>query len=741
MKTGDSVRDGRGRTFQVGSMLGRGLWGRSFAATEVGSGVSVVLKVAHGADDFPERDPALAATCSDILLEQGRLLEAGGVACLPPLEGRAVAPDGRPVLVLPRYPATLETRIAAGCAFEELATVTLAALERAQGLAAALDFHGNLRASNLLVDERGQVFLADPVTPLARQAFPALLRATAGIQSAFPPEVRDAAGSVPFGPQTDTYALGILLYRGIATAPGGDRFPDLPLEGLDRARLVALKDRLINRLKKEHSNPRFHTRLSDRAASLMNRALSRETSPSPPYRFRRLDELHERLTELVALVHPTVAQVGRAILDRRGASDGFLTDEDIGFSCTVTCSPGVESHEEVACGIAFFDADTGDRLRNVPCAYAVDRQPTGRFRFGFTVTELPPGRYRARVAFTIRDSGDEPVVSEVELRVRPAPGYVPPRVEAPAPALPMVTREEDPPTLPSGRPATIVDATASDAEEAPTQVVDSAPRPTPIAPVAPPEPAPRPLLRTPPPKPAAPPPAEPAPTRPPPEPPAAAPARAAAEPRSAPPAASSPPLPELPRNLPPVARVESTDEPPSARSAPPLARTAPPLSVPDPGEAPAARVRPEAPALNAPRPEPTLAPPRPVAETPRPLSTTPRPTAAAPRPGPSAAARPAPRAAEPDPLPRSAGTWADLPLPPSPGIDLPPSRPLEPLKPAPGPTVTPARPPAGPPEPPGPLEELLKRITTLVRDDAYLLYAGVLVAVVLVLIILLVALK
>ena len=735
MKTGDSVRDGRGRTYQVGSMLGRGLWGRSFAATEVGSGAAVVLKVAHGADDFPERDPALAATCADILLEQGRLLEAGGVACLPPLEGRAVAPDGRPVLVLPRFAATLETRIAAGCAFEELATLTLAALERVQGLASALDFHGNLRASNLLVDERGQVFLADPVTPLARQAFPALLRATAGIQSAFPPEVRDAAGSVPFGPQTDTYALGILLYRGIATAPGGDRFPDLPLEGLDRARLVALKDRLINRLKKEHSNPRFHTRLSDRAASLMNRALSRETSPSPPYRFRRLDELHERLTELVALVHPTVSQVGRAILDRRGSADGFLTDEDIGFSCTVTCSPGVESHEEVACGIAFFDADTGDRLRNVPCAYAVDRQPTGRFRFGFTVSELPPGRYRARVAFTIRDSGDEPVVSEVELRVRPAPGYVPPRVEAPTPALPLVTRDDDPPTLPSGRPATIVEAAPPDADEAPTQVVDSAPRPTPIAPVAPPEPAPRSLLRTPPARPApAPVPAVSPPARVPPEPasapPAVAAARAPGEPRSAPPA--SPAIPELPRNLPPVARVEPTEEPPSARSAPPSARSAaPPAPVPDPGEVAPPR----------PRPEPMLAPPRPVAETPRPLSPSPRPAATPARPGPApvAAPRPAPRAPDPDPLPRSAGTWADLPLPPSPGIDLPQARPLEPIKPA--PSSASARPPAGPPEPPGPMAALLKRLTELVQADAYVLYAGGLVAVVLVLIVLLLALK
>jgi HD-like signal output (HDOD) protein len=41
---------------------------------------------------------------------------------------------------------------------------------------------------------------------------------------------------------------------------------------------------------------------AERFAALLNRALSRETSPSPPYRFRRLDELMGRLDEIVALV-------------------------------------------------------------------------------------------------------------------------------------------------------------------------------------------------------------------------------------------------------------------------------------------------------------------------------------------------------------------------------------------------------------------------------------------------------
>ena len=134
---------------------------------------------------------------------------------------------------------------------------------------------------------------------------------------------------------------------------------------MDKSRLVALKDRVLNRLKKEHSNPRFHTRMSDRTAALLNRAVSRETSPSPPYRFRRLDELQNRLTEILALVHPAVTAVGR-VIPEAAPQGGFTTEHDVGFSVAVGY-PGRQV-EEIACGLAVFDVDTGARIR--------DRQPT-----------------------------------------------------------------------------------------------------------------------------------------------------------------------------------------------------------------------------------------------------------------------------------------------------------------------------------------------------------------------------
>jgi hypothetical protein len=443
MKTGETVRDGQGRTFQVGQLLGRGLWGRTYGARDESSGERWVLKVPHAAADL-EGDVRLAETCRTILLEQARLLSSGEVEGFVHAAGRFSLPDGTPVLVLPRAASTFEQRIAAGCSFEELIATCVGIVKRLRGLGGPVSFHGDLHPGNVLLDDRGQVLLTDPVTPTLQRAMPALLLRLRPDHPYLAPEVREAASNVPLGSTADSYGVGMMLYRGLlaATEGGPDRFPDLPLAGLDKARLVTLKDRVINRLKKEHSNPRFHTRMSDRTAALLNRAVSRETSPSPPYRFRRLDELQNRLTEILALVHPSVTSVGR-VIPEAAPQGGFTTEDDVGFTVAVGCTPGVESHEEIACGLAVFDVDTGERIREVQAAYTIDRHPSGRFKFRFKLSELGPGLFRLRVAFTIRESGDEPTTSEGELRVRPAPGYVPP-VEEPAPAPLRLERTEDP---------------------------------------------------------------------------------------------------------------------------------------------------------------------------------------------------------------------------------------------------------------------------------------------------------
>ena len=60
MKTGDHVQDGNGRSFQVGQLLGRGLWGKCYLVRDAADGSEWVLKVPLGEDDLPRDPPRLA---------------------------------------------------------------------------------------------------------------------------------------------------------------------------------------------------------------------------------------------------------------------------------------------------------------------------------------------------------------------------------------------------------------------------------------------------------------------------------------------------------------------------------------------------------------------------------------------------------------------------------------------------------------------------------------------------------
>lgn len=488
MKTGDAVRDGRGKTWQIGQLLGRGTWGRAYIVKGEHPADEAVVKVPYSAADLGG-DEALATACSDILLEQVRWTAEGRLPGVVPVLDQFILPDGRPAILMAKRGQSFERRSGQSMSTEEILTIGQRILDRLQELSEHLQVHGNLKPGNVLITDAGEVLLADPVTPVFRR-HQAELRAIIGGDPTFAaPEVREPTRSpLPLSVPADTYSVAMLVVLALGT--GTERFPDMPVDGFDKARLTTLKDRLINRLKKESSNPRFHSRTSDSLASVLSRALSRETSPSPPFRFKSLDEMRRRLDDARALIRPTVAETGRFNLDLRPGAEAFTTDDAISFSVSVACTPGVDNQEDISCGIAIFDAERDERVRSADCSYTVDRHPSGRFRFGFRIGAVDPGAYRVRVAFRVRDATDELRTVEGLILVRAAPGYVPPRQPPSAQPLALDREEHTSVTEPGFRAQQGSRNLQRPPDPRPSAIAEEA-YPSPISPTAPAPPPPR----------------------------------------------------------------------------------------------------------------------------------------------------------------------------------------------------------------------------------------------------------
>lgn len=439
MRSGDVVRDGQGNTYQVGQLLGRGLWGSSFLVRRESSDTLHVLKCPLGPEDFRSEVPgsdALFAATREAVLEQARLYEQGQFAFLPRMEARFTLPDGQPAYILPRFADSLERRLVDGLPLSTLLDVLIRVGQQARQLSAGPGLHGNIRASNIFFSERGEIFLTDVATPAVRKALGRMLAIQNGARH-LPPELLEGQAEAPWNAGVDTYALSALLLAGLLT---GEPLPALAREGLTKQTAIHIKNRVTEKLKQEESNPRFHQRTSDRSAAMISRALSREHSPSPPYRFNRMEELLVRMEELKELVHPRIHTIGKVMLDRGPTQSFFTTDETVSFSCTVGCSAGVEGQEEIGVGLAVFDLDRDERVKNLEMNYRIDKHPSGRFRFQFGITGLSPGRYRTRMAYTIRDANDAPSTTEVEYLVRPTAGWTPP-ADAPNPGVPLAFPE------------------------------------------------------------------------------------------------------------------------------------------------------------------------------------------------------------------------------------------------------------------------------------------------------------
>lgn len=429
MNIGDTFVDPQKRTWTLESELGQGTWGRSFRA-KTADGQQCVLKVALQSSDFPTDTPlpeGLVRTCREAAREQIALLEKSEHPFLPRLLGSFTTSAGSPALMLAHYD-TLERRIAAGAGLAGTCNL-LARLAHALGSARFV--HGNLRPSNILVNERGEPVVSDPITPSLFDLFDRLEQLAGSVRWR-PPEATNRPR-----PGWDTWALCQCLYQAALHRDIGSEARPAD-RGLDKVEIATLKDRALARFKQDRTNPRFQSRMADRLGALLHRGLSLPTEPSPPYRFVDCPALAERLDEVVALVDPHVEDVGRLLPPAESVSGVFRGDKPVDFTVSVGCSAGVTHHEDVICGMKLIDLDEPDQRIPIPEAtYKVERHRSGRLRFAFSVPDLPPGRYRLKIAFTVRDAGTEPQVAAGEFEVRPPPGYVPPapRMDEKAPIV------------------------------------------------------------------------------------------------------------------------------------------------------------------------------------------------------------------------------------------------------------------------------------------------------------------
>ncbi len=414
MRTGDTISEG-GRTWTLGQRIGRGSWGITWEAFDREGHrtyAKVPFRTSDGTADHPIAAEA-AEKCTAIVHEQAAALR-GSPAWAPRIEAVARGVDGTPALVLSGY-HTLASRLDSGMPLREALEVVLRV---ARTLEKAGRVHGNIRPSNILLDDRGHPYLADPSTE-SWVALRALVAHSAGREDYAPPE-----GGPPTA-RFDTWALCRVLHRVILHGDGQTRH-EIPRGGLGKVELAHLRDRALARLEAAGANKRFTSRFADRLCSLLNRGLSGPTTPSPPYRFDSARELADRLSEVVALATPRVDSVGRVLPAPEAKGGVFVGGHPIKFSVSTNCTEGV-GVDDVVCGVKLVDVDKPDagRVRADGLQYTASTHPSGRMRFDFVIPEIPPGRYDVTAAFAIKDSGGAPTVAQGRVEVRPPPGWVP----------------------------------------------------------------------------------------------------------------------------------------------------------------------------------------------------------------------------------------------------------------------------------------------------------------------------
>jgi hypothetical protein len=277
------------------------------------------------------------------------------------------------------------------------------------------------------------------LTPLIKEHYEELNAFRRQYDPCFPPEIHKKSAKAPAETIIDTYCVAAILFRGLTK---GKR---LPLkEGITKEIRVPLHDSIMSLLKNEPSNKLFHNRLCTQLIQFLNRSLSANTSPSPPYRFASLSTFQTRLVHIYDLIEPSVTYVGQIMLERSPGDNSYLTSDPVRFSCTIECTPKLDNIEEIDCGVRLTDQTRNERIKGYDLGYSIHAHPSGRLRFDFSLGTLDAAQYTVKIAFKIKGSSSEVRTMEKDFEVEPEAGWVPTQKE---PRVPPIILTPDPTQL------------------------------------------------------------------------------------------------------------------------------------------------------------------------------------------------------------------------------------------------------------------------------------------------------
>ena len=423
MKAGDIISEDHGLQFELKSLLGKGLWSKTFLA-RAPDGVQWVLKIPLSASDFPSGQESQAQRCRSIAVHYGEMLTKIKTQDILCPQKVFVSTTDIPILVFKHHAKNLEQKLRQRISFQELLGICIRIVDALDALPLPLRAHGNLHPRNIFLMERDRIVLSDPITPVMKEHYEALNQFRRQYDPCFPPEVHNKKANDPAHTIVDTYCVAATLFRGLTK---GQR---LSLsEGITKDVRSRLHESIMNLLQQETTNTLFHDRLCSQLIQFLNRALSIKTSPSPPYRFASLNTFQTRLGNIYDFIEPSVTYVGQIILARSPGDIVFQTNESVHFSCTIECTPKLDDIDEIACGVRLFDRTHNERIKGYDLGYSVHSHPSGRLRFDFSLGMLNAALYTVKVAYKIRGSSAEVRTMEKDFEVEPAAGWVPPSKE------------------------------------------------------------------------------------------------------------------------------------------------------------------------------------------------------------------------------------------------------------------------------------------------------------------------